>query len=415
MKNFLKRALWGMAGTAFLCTSLLAQGNLNISGYGNAHVMGVSGMPETVEQNSLRNTTMQIREFTLYFDFTITDRIIASVELESGRNAKIYESNYAYIEAEATDNLKLRIGKLLVPFLYYNENKPNFKQYLMSQPFTAWNFAPVIGAPVETHGYGWSDVGVMLEWYGEMGESGLFSIKTAVINGISSENNALDAGTIQLADGAMQPVVRNRTGLLHNEEDQAAIDNNNSKAVVFKAVYKSIENPLEVGASFYRGAWNNRGDKYLTMYGVHLNWLGRNFGLRSEYGLASVQQDAGYDPVAEEGLTGPAALNTTTGDYGMKAFFVELSFIPKRWQGERFLRLIGRFDDVDTNDQAAFTPFDRSRFTAGLEWQFAKGVRARFESQYSKIDSFDQAPAPYRNAGGKEVITLSMASIIFSF
>ncbi len=414
MKTLLKPVLWG-ALLLSMNLSLTAQGNLNISGYGNAHIMGAKGTAKVVDQNSLGNTAMQIREFTLYFDFTITDRIIASVEFEAGRNAKVYESNYAYVEIEATDNLKLRAGKLLVPFLYYNENKPNFKQYLMSQPFTAWNLAPVIGAPIETHGYGWSDIGMMLEWYGEVGESGLFSIKSALIDGISSQSNALDAGTVQLEDGGMQPVVRTRSGLLHNEEDAPAIDNNNSKAVVLKAVYKSLENPLEVGASFYRGAWNNRGDKYLTMYGLHLNWLSGNFGLRSEYGLAQVDQDAGFDPVAAQGLNGPAGLNTTTGNYAMKAYFVELSFVPVFWSRDRFLRLVGRFDDVDTNDQVAFTPFDRSRMTLGLEWQFAKGVRARLETQYSKIDDFDKAPQPYRNAGGKEVITMSMASIIFSF
>ena len=96
-------------------------------------------------------------------------------------------------------------------------------------------------------------------------------------------------------------------------------------------------------------------------------------------------------------------------------FYVEGSVVPLRWEGERFLRLVARFDNVDTNDKAIFTPFDRSRITVGFEWQFGRNTRFRYEWQRSKVHDFDKAPMPYKLAGGKEIIQMHMPSVIFSF
>ena len=80
-----------------------------------------------------------------------------------------------------------------------------------------------------------------------------------------------------------------------------------------------------------------------------------------------------------------------------------------------FVRIVTRYDDVDTNDKIAFTPFDRARITLGGEWEFAYNSRLRYEWQRTTIDDFGRAPPPYRNAGGKEHIQMHMASVIFAF
>ena len=77
--------------------------------------------------------------------------------------------------------------------------------------------------------------------------------------------------------------------------------------------------------------------------------------------------------------------------------------------------MIVRFDDVDTNDRVAFTPFDRSRITGGGEWQFARNTRFRLEWQRSQIHDYQMSPPPFGGAGGAEVITMFMGSLIFSF
>ena len=142
---------------------------------------------------------------------------------------------------------------------------------------------------------------------------------------------------------------------------------------------------------------------YLTMLGAHLNVLQPYWTLKSEYVVAHVEQTAGSNQVADAGLMGPGPLNTSTGDYNIKAWYVEGSVIPVRGSQNRYWRLVGRYDDVDTNDQIGFTPFDRSRVTVGTEIQFASNTRFRLEWQRSVIDDFQNAPAPYigANAGGE--------------
>ena len=398
-----------------------AQSKIHISGYGNMHYMDHNGMPIFVGNRDMNNGFFQLREFSLFFDIAITEKIIASTELEASNNGNAYTANYAYVDFQATENLSLRAGKILVPFLSYNENKPNFKQNLMSQPFTAWNLAPVIPLPLEFHGFGWSDAGAMLNWNKTLGDAGLLDLKFAVINGLGSNSNVLDDNTMQLHAGMMTPIVRTRDGLVQNEEVNELMDNNNNKATVLKASFKPMSLPMDFGVSWYRGAWDPAGKKNLQMLGGHLNWLARNWTVKGEYVTADVEQDAGILIVDNSHIMNMMMLdmvnmaNTTVGDYKMNAFYVEGSIVPLRWGNDRFLRLVARYDDVDTNDKAMFTPFDRSRITVGFEWQFGKNTRFRYEYQRSTIHDFDKAPMPFINAGGEETIQMHMPSVIFSF
>ncbi len=415
---------FGLSVRSLLCLGVLsagtvttgrAQGELRISGYGNVHYMDHDGVPSFVGQPDLDNGFFQLREFTLYFDIALSDWIVASMELEAGDNGTRYTANYAYVDIQPISNLSFRVGKILVPFLSYNENKANFRQHLMSQPFTAWNLAPVNGIAIDFGGFGWSDAGAMLDWSDELGGWGLFDLKFAVINGLGSNSEVLDDNTVQLDAGMMTPVVRPRDGLIQNETINRLRDNNDDKATVVKATLGATGFPVEVGFSWYRGKWNPAGTKGLRMLGGHVNVLQRNWTLKSEFVTAHVEQDAGIDPVADAGLIGPAGINTSTGDYNMRAWYVEGSVIPVRWDADRFLRLVGRYDNVDTNDEIGFTPFHRWRTTLGVEWQFTANVRLRYEWQRAVLEDFANAPPPYGNAGGEEIIQMHMASVIFFF
>ena len=101
----------------------------------------------------------------------------------------------------------------------------------------------------------------------------------------------------------------------------------------------------------------------------------------------------------------------------MHAWYLEGSVIPFRFgrDDHLFVRLIGRYDEVDTNDKATFTPFRRGRFTVGTELEYFTNARVRFEWQNSKIYGFYAAPQPYRDAGGKRNIQMFMLSAIYSF
>ncbi len=366
-----------------------AQERLQVRGYGNTHFMDHSGAPDLVDNPS-----------------------IASTEIEAANNGHEYTANYAYVDIQATNYLNIRAGKILVPFLSYNENKPNFKQNLMSQPFTAFGIAPVIGTPFVIHGFGWSDAGVVVNLCCLGADIGFLDLKVAMINGLGSNSDVLDDNFVHLQSG---PTVRPRDGLIQNEETNELKDNNNNKAITAKLTYKAAGLPLDMGISWYQGKWDRASSKDLKMAGAHLNWLGETWTLKGEYVRAHVEQTAGTNVVADAGFTGPPPINNSTGNYDMQAWYVEGSVIVVRWQEEKFFRLVTRYDDLDTNDKAGFNPWDRSRITAGFEWQFALNTRFRYEWQRHEIDDFESAPLPYRNSGGEETIKMHMASLIFSF
>ncbi len=400
-------------------SSANAQERLQVRGYGNTHFMDHSGAPDLVDDptsmvpNVLDDGFFQMREFSLFFDFFITDEIIASTEIEAADNGNEYTANYAYVDIQASEHVNVRAGKILVPFLSYNENKPNFKQNLMSQPFTAFGVAPVIGTPFVNHGFGWSDAGAVVNLCCLGADIGFLDLKLAVINGLGSDSQVLDDNVVYLDDGTGTPKpVRPRDGLIQNEETTELKDNNNNKAIVGKLTFKAATIPLDMGISWYQGKWDRASTQDLKMAGAHLNWLGETWTLKGEYVKAHVEQSAGFDPV---GFAGTAGLNTTTGSYDMQAWYVEGSVVTVRYEGEKYLRLILRYDDLDTNDKAGFNPWDRSRITAGTEWQFASNTRVRYEWQRHQIDDFEKAPGPYKNSGGEETIKMHMVSLIFSF
>ncbi|NKB23214.1 MAG: hypothetical protein GKR87_02260 [Kiritimatiellae bacterium] len=397
---------------------------VHISGYGNAHAMDHSGLPKLVGKDDLDDLFFQLREFSLFFDLEVAEGIIASLEMEAGDNASIFTPNYAYVDfdlpllheawnEDLLGGLSLRVGKFLVPFLSYNENKPNFKQHLMSQPFTAWQIVPVIPSPPDFEGLGWTDVGGMINWNRLLGSFGVLDVKYSIINGIRSDSEVLDDNTVVLDAGTVTSTIRPRDGLIQNESDDTR-DNNNNKAQVVKISFASSHVPLNVGGSWYSGDWDPDSKHNLQMWGIHANWISKYWTLKGEWVLGDVEQEAGINPVT---APGPGPLNTSTGDYNMDAWYVEGSVVPFWWgkDDDCSLRFIVRYDQVNTNDKAAFTPFDRNRITYGTEWQFNSNARLRYEFQRSKIDNFESAPAPFKAAGGEEKINMNMLSVIFWF
>lgn len=427
--GFLRPCIFALVACLTFCSdrahALDLSEQLSLSGYGNFHGMDHSGLPRFTNSPDGNDLFYQMREFSLFFDFDVAEGVIASLELEAGKNGTHFSSNYAYVQfdiptfvdcwdEEQHGSLNVSVGRILVPFLSYNENKLNFKQTLMSPPFTAQNFAPVVPLPADFFGLDWSDTGVSGNYtkYVESIDS-FFSLKFATIEGLSSDSNVLDANFRTLTSG---PTVRIRDGLRQNEQDQLR-DGNRNKATVLQASFALSDLPINAGFSWYRGSWNPAGDKDLNMYGLHFNWLAHNWTLKAEYGWGDVEQDAGSDPVTDAGLTGPG-FNASTGNYGTQSWYVEGSYIVLRWGegSDRYLRMIYRYDMVDTNDAlTGFNPFDRNRHTIGTEIQIIPGARLRYEWQYHTLQDFSLAPAPFLAAGGEEHVKMHMASVIFYF
>lgn len=411
-------------------------GLLVFSGYVNAHYMDHNGTARLVGKN-LDHPLWQIREASLFFDVLPTDYLTISGEMElsidfsnrsaSGRDERVMEHlNYLYADLNLTEALgadvdsygafSLRAGRFLVPYLSYNENKPSFRQALMSQPFTAWQLAPVNNVAIEFEHFGWSDFGAMANWERSFGAAGAIDVKIAIINGLESDGPGLDINTVQLdPPGPINPTVTPRDGLFANRpHDWSFTGDNGRVAVVTKASYRLAAIPVDFGFSWYGGKWDAAGDHSLNMVGAYFNYFERNWWLKGEYVKAHVEETPG---LLITSAPGPLALNTTTGDYNMHAWYLEGSAVPLRYGEDqnRFIRIVTRVDDVDTNNKISFTPFDRFRVTTGAEWEFLPQIRFRYEWQRSFLDDFAAAPTPYKAAGGQRLIDMHMASVIAYF
>ncbi|MFB6346620.1 MAG: hypothetical protein ABEK50_12750, partial [bacterium] len=268
---------------------------------------------------------------------------------------------------------------------------------------------------MNSHGFGWSDVGTYGSFSKILGGNSLVNLKLAVINGLQSSGRVLDANTVNLASG---PTVRPRDGFIQNETENKGTDGS-------KLTYKRIGSPLEVGFSYYGGQYNPVNDNKLTMQGLHFKYQPRNWGVKGEYVQANVEQTAGINPVGM-----PGALNSSTGNYTMTSYYLEGNYIPYRYgQGNKYVNLVARYDYLNPNDEhvkrdtaiaggsgeAGFTPWYRSRWTVGTEWQFEPNARLRYEYQQTTIKNWSKAPDPYINSGGEENPTMHMASVIFWF
>ena len=408
--------------------SKATDGRLNISGYVNGHYMKHSGTPKLLNArvNDLDNGLWQLREASLYIDGVVTNNLLISSEIELGDNVNSLNMNYLYADLDVsgmsdwdTDkwgNFNLRAGRFLVPFLSYNAHKSNFQQSLMSQSFTAWLMSPVNNVPLSYKEFGWTDTGVMGIWNRQIDPlNGIVDVRFALISGLQSNSGALDDNTLQLNTqglSMMNPIVRPRDGLYSNRSDTFD-DNNNNIATTLKISYAPANYPIDTGISWYRGAWDNSGKHDINMYGVHFNYIERNWGLKGEYSWAHIEQDAGIIP----GNAMPMAMNATTSDYDMNAWYIEGSYIPYRYGPDdaRYVRLIGRYDMSDTNDKAMFSPFNRKRATAGVEWEFMHNVRLRYELQRHTLTDWNNAPKAYIDATGKEHIYMNMVSLIAYF
>ncbi len=168
----------------FQTLSEKTQGRINLSGYVNAHYMKHDGLV-VLNEHDFNKSIIEIREASIYLDSIISNGLLFSSELElsydlSGQavlgDEKRFDSNITYYYADidlnvladlGSDNLgqfNFRVGRILVPFLKYNENKPNFKQNLMSQSFTAWQLSPVNNTPNHPHDIGWTDFVLLFNW-----------------------------------------------------------------------------------------------------------------------------------------------------------------------------------------------------------------------------------------------------------
>ncbi len=74
---------------------------IHISGYGNAHFMAMYGMVRQLDEVDPNDSTVQLREFSLFIDADVTEGVVASTEIEAAQNGTLYSKRWCGFHAKA--------------------------------------------------------------------------------------------------------------------------------------------------------------------------------------------------------------------------------------------------------------------------------------------------------------------------
>jgi hypothetical protein len=218
------------------------------------------------EGNGDPNGSFDADLFDLVLNFQVTDAIRVSTDLTWEHGAATEEDfgnvavEYAFVEYAFSDLLKVRVGKMFIPFGIYNEihtAKPAFLS--VKEPAStnkterivddAFRFYPRWGAGIAVHGDG------------VIADRG-FSYDVFLSNGDQSETNPFEE------------------------------DNNGAKAVTARFRFEPTE-ALEVGTSLYHDRPESGGVGSLTSSGLELRYQSRAWKLWAELAFGWLEPEEG--------------------------------------------------------------------------------------------------------------------------
>ena len=214
--------------------------------------------------------TFDLHYFNIIVGTNIEDKIVAEILLEYEHGGDDTGVRYGIIDYKVADPVILRMGKFLVPIGRFNEYlSPEYANKLPDRPYCLWQIVPIV----------WAETGVQLR--GEFDFSSKQSLNYAfyVVNGLeqaaNSDGSVGEGGSIR----SMRP----------NNRDS----NNNNKAWGGRIGFKPFKE-LEVGASYYTGAYTIDGKQDLSITDFHIEYYKNKLTLRGEYVRAN-QQTSGMD------------------------------------------------------------------------------------------------------------------------
>ncbi len=219
------------------------------------------------EGNGDPNGSFDADLFDLVLNFQVTDKIRVSTDLTWEHGAATEEDfgnvavEYAFVEYAFNDLLKVRVGKMFIPFGIYNEihtAKPAFLS--VKEPASTnkterivdgFRFYPRWGSGIALHGDGLiADRG--------------FSYDVFLSNGDQSETNPFEE------------------------------DNNGAKAVTGRFRFEPSDS-FEIGTSFYHDRPDSEGVGSLTSSGLELRYQARAWKLWAELALGWLELQEGNE------------------------------------------------------------------------------------------------------------------------
>lgn len=231
---------------------------------------------------------------------------------------------WAFIDVRLLRNAGVRIGAILAPFNRFDDFHAPLENFLVTRP----EMSREIGVSA------WKEVGIDLH--------GNFSLSPILyVNYDAYLINGLGAGS-----------------RLRNSRQYR--DNNDAKSLGFRlsGVYADR---WELGASYYRGKWDDGGEHALRMFGFHfLGKLG-GFDLHAEYSNAASEN--------------PSPLESGKID----GYFVQLSYL----LGGKFRPTVryGTLDYLDPGDQLGRSPtdLDTKGLAFGINYYLTRGIVFKIE------------------------------------
>ena len=169
------------------------------------------------------------------------------------------EIEEAWVGIRTSPSFQLRLGLYLVPFGKYNTaNRPHQNPFIQ---------APLLQANLYPES--WRDVGLLAE-----GKWGGLGYSVYLGNGLGEGQD--------LQDG------------------QQFGDNNGEPGAGGRAFF-TLSQDFEVGGSYYRGSYDDQGQRGLQLWGGDLSWKSQAFLLTYEYGKAYISNPTGFIRGTAEG------------------------------------------------------------------------------------------------------------------
>jgi hypothetical protein len=233
-------------------------------------------------------------------------------------------------------SFRLRLGLYLVPFGKYNTANRPYQNPFIQTPLLQSRLYPE----------SWRDIGLLAEGkWGGLGYSAFLG------NGLA-EGQDLGSG-------------------------QQFKDNNGEPAAGGRAFF-TFSQGLEVGGSYYRGSYDEEGQRNLELWGGDVSWKSQGFLITYEYGKALIGNPAGFARGVAEGHFVLASLSL--GAFTPLVTYQTLKYMDP-YHGEDYLDPL----------LAAGIDQDISRWALGLVYSPAPNLMFKVEYDFNREASFTLA------------------------
>jgi hypothetical protein len=271
--------------------------------------------------------TFDIHYLNLMISGRLHDRVSYRAEFEFEHGGGEEEPpfiEWAYLDVRLLRNTGVRVGAILTPFNRFDDFHAPLENFLVTRPQTS----------TEIGSSAWKEVGIDVHGNVSLSRNLYLNYDAYLINGLGAGSR------------------------LRNSRQYR--DNNDAKSLGFRlsGIYADR---WELGASYYRGMWDDEGQNVLRMYGFHfLGKLG-GFDLYAEYSNA----------VSENPLP------LVSGE--MDGYFVQLSYL-----FEKKIRPTIRYGTLDYLDPGNLlgrdpTDFDARTVALGLNYYLTSAIVFKLE------------------------------------